>query len=204
MSRGGGRKFKQGDLISVFVYIGKNEPADRKTISKYFSIGEGSIRTILDMLVSGNLIKKHRNGNRLSINGKNLYTRLTDYITIPEQVGFDIFGDSYTSFFSLIHNPDKEWLNQFYKLRDHAIREGCYSAMLLLCENDRIIIPGVDIDYTDKRGLFGCSDGDAVIICSAEDIAAVYRGIFTIASYLSEDIDRFIRNILSLLPLHCH
>ncbi len=182
------KKFDALDILRVFLLIGEKEVVDRGSLAALAELGEGSVRTILEHLVSKGLVVKRKRGNALTPEGKVLFQKITAILTIPKRVRFDVFKDGFVPYGSVLENYVKERARTLYKARDHAIRMGCESAMILICTHKHIKVPYVrKWNFDELREEFNVKKGDLIILTSAQTRRTSEKGILAVARFLSDE-----------------
>ena len=127
------RKFDKYDVLRVFFLIGKEGKVARGKLSKLSGIGEGSIRNILRILSNRKLVITTRKGSKLSSKGKKVFDQAMKLFTLPKKINHDVFKDGFDAYASVVKKYEREKIKELYKARDFAIRKGCNSAMVLIC-----------------------------------------------------------------------
>src|SRR3989344_3047240 len=81
------------DIIRTFIAIMQNENMSRDSLSKKLEIGEGSMRTILDILKKKNLIVSDQNGHKVGSKGKAFSKKIQDSIIMKNDIRIDFYKE---------------------------------------------------------------------------------------------------------------
>ncbi|MDR3074689.1 MAG: DUF2111 domain-containing protein [Candidatus Methanoplasma sp.] len=181
-SRLGGPIPKFGDyhVWKTLHCISKNSPLGRKSLASLLNIGEGSTRTILNMLQEDGLIAINKNGVTLTKAGADVWR--TVRMDIKE---INIPGLTIGSNDCAVRVPEMAGNVKFgCEERDAAIKTGAVGATTLICSNGVLIFPGsyYPVDQRVDRVLRDCfeiNDGDVIIIGTASDMDKAELGAVT-------------------------
>ncbi|MDR1405373.1 MAG: DUF2111 domain-containing protein [Candidatus Methanoplasma sp.] len=181
-SRLGGPIPKFGDyhIWKTLYCINENSPLGRKNLSSLLGIGEGSTRTILNMLQEDGFITVNKNGVTLTKAGSDAWN------AVKMDIGdIGVQGITIGSKDCAVRVPGMAGNVKFgCEERDNAIKIGALGATTLVCSNDVLIFPGshYPVDQRVDRALRDCfeiSDGDVIIIGTALDTEKAERGAVT-------------------------
>lgn len=176
-------KFKDYHLWKTLYCLDKESPIGRKKLASLIEIGEGSTRTILNILQENGMISINKSGVALTPEGKecweNCYMDICT-IDLPELM----IGNCGCA----VRVPNAAYRVQYgCEERDNAIKAGARGATTLLCSNNVLMFPGsdypVDINIVKILGkLFTIKNDDVIIIGSGIDpqsaeIGAVSAGL---------------------------
>ena len=193
------RKFCEYDIFRVFLRIGEKNKLDRKSLVEICDIGEGSIRTILNILEKRNIIEKRKNGNMLKKRGRTYFQKIRRIITSIKKVKYDIFKDNLHCLGCVVRRYEKNKIKSLYKARDYAIRAGCYSAMVLIRTDSHIKIPYVrKWNFDELKKEFETNKGDLIVLASSEKIRIAENGIIAVCIYLSDELNKIFNEICKL------
>ncbi len=192
------KKFDELDIVRVFLIIGKEGIINRTRLAIIGEIGEGSVRSIIEFLVNKDLVMKKKRGNVLSAEGYGLFKKIEETMTLPREINSDVFKDGLKAYGSVLKDYEKEKIRSLYKARDHAIRTGCNSAMVLICTYKHIKIPYVrKWNFDELRNEFDVNKGNLIILTSAEMRRVSEKGIIAIARYLSDKLNNLFSEIVA-------
>lgn len=133
--------FHKLDIVRLFFSI--REPKSRLTLTEEMDIGEGTLRTILDILKNKGYADSTTKGHQLSKEGAKKYDELLSYFTLPEEIKLKtVYPDMVKKGMlvrSLQDNPlDKDL--DFVKLRDVAVKNGAEGALIFQYK-DKLTLP---------------------------------------------------------------
>ncbi|MCL1810739.1 MAG: DUF2111 domain-containing protein [Methanomassiliicoccaceae archaeon] len=184
-SRLGGPIPKFGDyhVWKTLYCIAGNNPLGRKSLATLLNIGEGSTRTILNMLQEDGLIAINKNGVSLTKEGADIWRAIRmdiQAVSVPELT----IGKSDCA----VRVPGMAGSIKFgCEERDAAIKNGATGATTLICSNNVLIFPGSYYPVDQRvenalRGHFDINDGDVMIIGTASsgekaELGAVTAGL---------------------------
>lgn len=166
-SRLGGPIPKFGDyhIWKALQYLSENSPVGRKKLAAVLNIGEGSTRTILNLLQENGLININKNGVTLTpIGMKSWDTAYMD--TVAVSVGDLTIGE----YDCAVRIPELALRVKYgCEERDMAIKAGAIGATTLICSNGVLMFPGSNYPVNTKidsalREKFEINDDDVVII----------------------------------------
>ncbi|MFC2135457.1 DUF4443 domain-containing protein [Bacteroidota bacterium] len=164
--------YEKEDVIRAFLLIGE-KPISRSDLVKKIGVGEGSIRTILDILKYNELLISKKKGHLLSEKGKRKKKTLEKEFSSIKKLSLNQYKGM-KSVGLQVKNPGTAKIG--FEQRDEAIRKGAYSAIIFRHEKD-IKVPGVEIDfrkdYSDDykkiKDSFEFSGNEILIVTFAKD-----------------------------------
>ena len=173
-------KFKDYHVWKAIYCIAGKDLLGRKSLAALLNIGEGSTRTILNMLQEDGLITINKNGVTLTKDGLDTWKSVRMEIQ-PISVSELTIGKSDCA----VRVPGMAGNVKFgCEERDIAIKQGATGATTLICSNNVLIFPGsyylVDQKVENAlRDCFDISDGDVIIIGTASDAEKAELGAVT-------------------------
>ncbi|MCD6403268.1 MAG: hypothetical protein J7K98_02985 [Candidatus Aenigmarchaeota archaeon] len=191
------RKFDRYDVLRVFFLMGERGKVAREKLSKLSGIGEGSIRSILRILSKRKLIVTTRKGSELSSKGKKMFNEAMKLFTLPKKIKHDVFKDGFDAYASVVKKYEREKIKELYKARDFAIRKGCNSAMVLICNRSG----SIKIPYVRKWNFNVLHEeleilpNQLVVLTSSKTRKITEKGILSILEYLSEEIAELFKKV---------
>ena len=194
------KKFDRYDVLRVFFLIGKKGKVARQKLSKLSGIGEGSIRNILRILSKRKLVVTTPKGSELSPKGKKIFEQAMELFTLPKKIKYDVFKDGLDGYASVVKKYERERIKELYKARDFAIRKGCHSAMVLICNRSG----SIKIPYVRKWNFNALHEelevlpNQLVVLASSKTRKITEKGIFSILEYLSEEIAKLFKRIAGI------
>ena len=191
------RKFDRYDVLRVFFLIGKEGKVARGKLSKLSGVGEGSIRNILRILSNRKLVITTRKGSKLSSKGKKVFDQAMKLFTLPKKINHDVFKDGFDAYASIVKKYEREKIKELYKARDFAIRKGCNSAMVLICNRSGSIkIPYVrKWNFNTLHEELEVLPNQLVVLTSSKARKITEKGILSILEYLSEEIAELFKKV---------
>ncbi|MFN4132989.1 MAG: DUF4443 domain-containing protein [Candidatus Hadarchaeales archaeon] len=152
----------------------------RKHLARELKIGEGSIRTILNRLEKGGLIRSSRGGHSLTPAGKR---------ELEKEVFVRVMAKGLTvgkvNVATLIKGGAKK-VKLGLEERDEAIKVGAKGATVLIFKKGKLIFPGnfVEIDPETREEIISAlhpADGDLIIIGTGDDVYSAEAGARAVA-----------------------
>ncbi len=160
-------RYCDSDVLFLLDYLSKGRKAGRGKIAKYLGIGEGSVRNLLDILASHELIGVRQSGVTIEKSGKELLLALgieSIDLTIPAYV----LGKCQQA---VIVRDASERVFNGIEQRNAGIRAGGDGCTTWVMEKGRIImLPNWDMDEHEPqfasmiRRRADMRDGDVLII----------------------------------------
>ena len=179
------------DILRCFIRLGVG--TSRQHLAKELGIGEGTIRTILDILKSEGLLDSTKKGHFLSTKGIKLQAEIFKKISAPKILEIDGIYPGYKKIGVQIKNSKK--LAELYRLRDIAVKNGAEGAIILKFEN-RLYIPESQDDdnnkYEEIEKKFNFENGDVLVIGFSGNNKNAETGALSIAVELSGILQKFI------------
>lgn len=142
MMAGSKPHFDKLDMARTFINL-KESPMSRQQLAEVIGLGEGTIRTILDILKEKELIESNNQGHVLSEKGWEKREIILKKISMPEKISLNLFPNM-ESCGIVIKNPGDVKIT--FEQRDEAIRNGAYSA-LLFRKKEELELPGSEVDF---------------------------------------------------------
>lgn len=173
-------KFNEFHIWKTLYCLNKESPIGRKKLAILLDIGEGSTRTILSLLQEDGNILIRKNGVSLTPEGKKIWNGVAMNIS-PLSVETLTIGKINCA----VQVPQAANKVKFgCEERDNAILSGATGATTLVYSNGMIMFPGNDYPLDSKsdkalKSTFKLSEGDAIIIGTAETYSAAEEGAVT-------------------------
>ena len=157
-------KFNAFDVLRVFLKIEKDNA--RVTLVKDTGIGEGTMRTILNLLKDKRLITSNRQGHSLTKKGQLLKDELSSIVESSEFKDDKIFSGK-RKFVFWVKKPDHN--KPIYEERDIAVKNGADAALIFGYDN-RLRLPGMEkFDTRKLENLFPYQKGDILLMIASVD-----------------------------------
>ncbi len=162
-------KFNDYHIWKAIMSMDVIEPVGRKKLSEMLGIGEGSVRTILNILLDNEYITINKRGVCLTQSGDE-FRNLIFMDVKPVEI-HDLTIGEYNCAVVIKHASRR--ISFGCEERDSAIMSGAKGATTLICTNGRIIFPGSDFPLdsdTEKslKTIFSIRNDDAIIIGTAD------------------------------------
>jgi predicted transcriptional regulator len=182
-------------LIKVLELIAGSS-VGRGTLSKKLGIGEGATRTLIERLRDEQIIAISRQGCVLTNKGEHLWKRVEKIIPSKIELEHSKLTLSTFNIAILVRGKAKK-VRLGMEQRDAAVLAGAKGATTLVMSMGKLAMPREDADIketvpdTHKKiiGSLKPSDGDVVIIGSADTHAAAEYGAISAAWVLFDDSD---------------
>lgn len=173
-------KFKDYHVWKSLCHLNESSPIGRKRLATKLEIGEGSTRSILNMLQENGLVTINKTGVVMTSEGKECWR--SAYMEVRY---IDLDGLTIGEADCIVRVPGMaSKVTYGCEERDCAIKAGAVGATTLVCSKGEILFPGsehaVDPDVeAGIRDLFAVEDDDVLIIGTAPDRRAAEIGAVT-------------------------
>ena len=176
--------FTKIDTLRCLLKI--ENPISRIELSKILGLGEGTIRSILNILKKNNLLESNNKGHYLSEKGRNIIKKIKDNINLKEITLNDPYPNKKKIALHL-KSPDK--LIKSYILRDDAMKNGADGALVFNFDK-KLELYGSDYDrdFSDMEGMFDLGKDDLVIAAYADSYRLAEHGALAAAIELNKDL----------------
>ncbi len=181
--------YSKMDILRCFLRLGRD--TSRQELAKDLELGEGTMRTILDILKSRKLLDATKKGHFLSREGKRLLEKIHYYISEPKKL---IIKKIYPGHIKIgVRVRDVQNLRNLYKLRDTAVKNGADGAVILKFEN-KLYVPESDSKhrYKELEKIFEFKNNDILVVGFSHNKRASENGALSIAVELSSILQKFI------------
>lgn len=184
------------DVIRAFLLI-KGNISRNELVSK-LGLGEGTVRTILDILKDKNLIYSTKKGHSLTEKGS-LFFKKIEKSTVVKRLVLEDFYPELEKTVVLLKKADKN-IKISFEQRDIAVKQGAEGAVILRFDKE-LYIPDADINFKEsyKKAydeILKCFDfkkGDILIICFAKTSRNAENGALEIAITMSKELNDLIK-----------
>ncbi|MAG91947.1 hypothetical protein CMO83_04690 [Candidatus Woesearchaeota archaeon] len=180
------------DVLRCFLRLEKN--IGRQDLADELDLGEGTVRTILDVLKSKKLIDSTKKGHFLSRKGVEILKNIFESVSLPKAVEVK---NIYPEFRKVAINIRKApALNGLYKLRDLAVKNGADGAIILKFEN-KLYAPESDVerDFGELEKYFELKNKDVLVVAFANNKKDAENGAFAIAVELNSELGKFVEGV---------
>lgn len=167
--------FNEAHVIKALEAIGIQGSVGRKKLSTELELGEGAARTLIKHLKTEQLVVVSRRGITLTKFGKALFSALRSYLSEGVEIPPSPLTMGPHNIAILVKNTGQA-VKYGLEQRDAAIRVGASGATTLICQQNRLAMPGVTEDvFTDAPAVrrilmtrLHPQENDVIIIGSAE------------------------------------
>ena len=184
--------FTKTDILRCFLRFNKN--AGRQGLAKELELGEGTMRTILKILKSRNLLDSTKKGHFLSKRGDEILSQIYCDISMPKIINSP---NIYPNFKKIgVHVKNAPKLKELYKLRDLAVKNGAEGAIILKF-NNKLYAPEYEHeqDYKEFERFFDFENNDVLVIAFSSDKKDAENAALAIAVELSGNLKKFISEL---------
>ena len=181
--------FTKIDILRCFLRF--NKKLGRQELTKELELGEGTIRTILNILKYKNLINSTKKGHFLSKTGRGLLDEILNNISIPKVVTSKSLYPNFKKIGVVVRNTSD--LKGLYKLRDIAVKNGAEGAVILRYEN-KLYAPesSYEQNYKELEEYFDFENNDVLVISLSNKNRNAENGALAIAIELNNLLKKFI------------
>ena len=177
------------DVFRVFFRIEKSTA--RAKLVDETCLGEGTVRTILDLLKGKNLLSSDREGHSLTDKGKNISNKISAEIPYIKNLEYSTLYPKDKKCFIIIRGAESQ--QDYVSLRDISVKNSANGA-LIFCFEGGLYLAGEKKgkDFKELEERFEFKDKDILILAFADSFFDAERGAIAIASELSRELKRFI------------
>ena len=188
------------DILRAFLLI--KEHISRNELVNKLELGEGTVRSILNILKEKGLICSTKQGHSLTGKG-NLFLEQTEKSIVVKRLMLEDFYPGLKKTLILLKKPDKTVKISFQQ-RDIAVKHGADGAVILKFDKE-LYIPDADINFKESykkayNEILKCFDfkkRDILIICFAESSRNAENGALAIALTMSKKLNDLIKGLIS-------
>lgn len=181
--------FTKIDILRCLLKIDK--PLSRSQLSNLLNLGEGTIRSILNILQKKGFLASNNQGHYLSSKGENIVKKIKGSISMKEIALNSLFPDK-KKIALHIKNPKK--IEKSYVLRDEALKNGADGALILRFDKKLMLY---DSDYKENldevENKFDLSKNDLVIVDYADSYKLAEHGALAAAANLNTDLKNIMQ-----------
>ena len=183
--------YNKYDILRCFLRLNTN--IGRQELSKELGLGEGTVRTILEILKSRNLLDSTKKGHFLSKRGLLELNKIFKNICSQKIIDIRSIYPEYKKIGILLKKSGQ--LKKIYKLRDIAVKNRAEGALILKFEN-KLHAPDSNYKggFDELEKYFDFKNGDVLIIAFADDVRNAETGALAIAVELDEELKSFIES----------
>lgn len=157
--------YNEMDILRAFIFL--EERMSRQDLARKLELGEGTIRTILDILKKKGLIRSTNKGHTFTEKGSRARHRIFGKISMPKEVKLHLY-DQYRRV-GIVYRAGRK-IKMDYTLRDFAVKAGAEGAIILRYEKGRGLSLDYDAGYSFEylEDKFDFKDNDILIITFAK------------------------------------
>ena len=174
-------KYNQWDVLRAFLIIGQSPMRlSRVVLSERLELGEGAMRSVLDLLKRQKLLSATQRGHALTAKGEWSFREMTKRVSIPKMVKFSEYPQLVNVAIVLRKCGDKPVGTHE---RDLAVREGAEGVMLLT-HTGKLTVPGFRYGkpFSEIEAQLDATEGDLVIIAFAKQRRIAENAMLWIAA----------------------
>jgi len=177
--------FNDMDVFRCFLLIG--ERTSRAELVRKLELGEGTVRSILNILKRKRLISSTKGGHSLTKKGNDAYNSIRKVIAGPRRIGIELFYPN-THKTGILIRSYRRYID--HQLRDVAIRHGSIAAFILKYDN-KLIMPaptGRQYRFRELEELFSYKNKDLLIISIAATKRLAENSAMAVVLELNKDL----------------
>lgn len=151
------------DVLRALFLIEEN--VSRQSLVKKLELGEGTVRSVLDILKQKRLIASTQQGHSLTDKGNLLLAEIKGHISAPKKARTEFYKNK-KQVALLVKTKQPAAIAT--ELRDIAIRRGATAAIILTYANNDFYAEGLeDCDFSSLKEIFDCKQNNTLIITFA-------------------------------------
>lgn len=181
--------FTKLEILKCFLRFRRK--ISRNELSKELGVGEGTARTILNLLKEKGLLDSSKKGHFLSKKGKDVLDVIENEIEGPQKVKVTkLFPDFKVNAMLLKKHSE---IRNTCRLRDLAVKEKAEGA-LILSYNGKLYTPEPEYnkDFDDFESIFKLKNRNLIIISFAEREKYAESGCLAVGSELNGQLKNFL------------
>ncbi len=183
--------FMKIDLLRCLLRI--EQPVSRSFLASSLELGEGTIRSILDILKDKGYLESNNIGHYLSKKGNALVKKIMDHIDIKQINKVLMFSNK--NIIAIKMKQPKKAIN-VVALRDEAVKNGAEGAVILKYDKKlRFYDSDYKEDLSEIENKLNASKNDLVIVAYADSYKLAEYG--AIAAAIS--VNKHLANIINRL-----
>ncbi|MBS3103189.1 hypothetical protein J4458_07135 [Candidatus Woesearchaeota archaeon] len=181
------KNYTKIDILRCLLRIEK--PVSRAELSRILDLGEGTVRSILDILKENNFLESNKNGHYLSPKGDNFVQKIKNNIVL-KNIDLDSIFPEQKKIAVQIKSPKN--IEKSYILRDVAVKNGAEGAIILKYDKSsnklRIFDAEHEENFDEIGSKFNLSGKDLLIIAYADSYKLAEHGALAVAVELDDDL----------------
>lgn len=177
--------FNETDLLRAFMLLDEKE--GRQELCQRLGLGEGTVRSILDILKEKGLIKSTNKGHVFTDKGSLLRKKISSKISTPKEVKLHFYKEYKRV--GLVYKSGEK-VNIDYTLRDHAVKNGAEGAIILRYDQKKGLCLDYDAGYSFEylEDKFELKQDNLLIITFAKNLRDAENAALAVAEKISGGI----------------
>lgn len=188
------KNYTKIDILRCLLRI--NKPISRLKLSKELDLGEGTIRSILNILKKNQFLKSNKKGHFMSHIKSKILNKKENKIIIKKIMQKKIFPEMKKV---AIHVKSQKNLEKAHVLRDIALKNGAEGAMILKYNSTKKKIELLEQDYNENFEFiekdFELSDNDLIIIACSSSLRLAEHGALAVVIHLNKKINSILNSL---------
>ena len=189
--------FTKLDVLRCLFRI--ENPLSRSALSKSLGLGEGTVRSILDILKGNNLLASGKKGHYLSNKGKEFLKEINGNIRVSKADLSSVFPSKKGVAVQIRHVKNKKGMRKAYELRDIAVKAGADGALILKYDGRLKLYELEDAisGYGFKKieNEFSLEKNDLVAAAYADSYKLAEYGALAVAVEISGSLKRIMQKL---------
>ncbi len=189
--------YSRMDVLRTLLLINKN--TSRVELVEKINLGEGTVRSILDLMKDKELIISTNKGHSLTRKGLNFIKEINSIIEIKD-IEFNEIYPGMNKSVILIKTRERKRIS--FEHRDIAVRHGANGAIISQFK-EKLIIPCPNIDFkktypNDYDNIISSIElkrENILVICFANKKENAEKGAFAVSLEISKKLDNIISKI---------
>lgn len=184
--------FTKIDVLRCFLRFDKN--ISRQELAKELELGEGTVRTILEMLKSKKLLDSNKKGHFLSKKGEEALSQIHSFVKATKNIASKSLYPDFKKVGVQLRGISS--LKETYRLRDTAVKHGADGALILKFDS-KLYAPesNYEQDYKELDKLFDFEKNDVLVISFSPERRKAENGALAIAADLIIILKKFISEL---------
>lgn len=180
---GNNPNFNELDIVRAFILM--DEKIGRQEMCAKLDLGEGTVRTILDILKDKGLIRSTNKGHTFTDKGASLKRRTLEKITPPREVKLHLYKEYRR--IAIVYRTGRK-IKIDYTLRDCAVKNGAEGAIILRYEKGKGLCMDYDSGYSFEylEDKFDFNDKDLLIITFAKNLRVAENSALAVVEKIED------------------
>ena len=186
--------FMKIDLLRCLLRI--EQPVSRAFLSKSLELGEGTVRSILDVLKNQGLLESNNAGHYLSKKGSIIVKKIRDSVDIKQIKKVLMFPNKKVISIKL-KNPAK--IVNVVALRDEAVKNGAEGAVILKYDKKlRFYDSDYKEDLSEMKSRLELSKNDLAIVAYADSFKLAEYGAIAAAIRINNRLSSILNRLIHI------